>query len=308
MSAMPRPAAIRSPHDEILDKLLVRTGIDGVYARSGRYESVVDALSTLISRHRPSDTEIVRFPPVMSRSELAKSGYLSSFPHFIGCVSCLSGSEAEVNSAVGCYEEGGEWAATAAPTDLVLSPAACYPVYPLAARRGPVPAGGLVFDVQSDCFRREPSKSLDRLQSFRMREYVRIGSPEQVAEFRERWIGRARAIADELGLPHRIEQASDPFFGRGGKLMAMSQLEQALKFELLVPIYSEEKATACMSFNYHRDHFGTTWDLVDASGVPRHTGCVAFGMDRLALAMFWTHGIDPAAWPRSVRATLSLSG
>lgn len=306
MNAMPKAASVRSPHDEILKSLLLATGIDGIYARSGIYESVVDALSMLISRHRPAGTEVVRFPPVMSRSELERSGYLSSFPHFIGCVSCLCGSEAEVNRAVGQFEDGGEWATSAAPTDLVLSPAACYPVYPMAARRGPVPETGLIFDVQSDCFRREPSKSLDRLQSFRMREYVRIGSPEQVAEFRERWIGRARAIADELGLPYRVEQASDPFFGRGGKLMAMSQLEQALKFELLVPIYSEEKATACMSFNYHRDHFGTTWDLVDASGSAQHTGCVAFGMDRLALAMFWTHGIDPATWPRGVRSALSL--
>jgi hypothetical protein len=33
-------------------------------------------------------------------------------------------------------------------------------------------------------------------------------------------------------------------------------------------------------------------------------GCVAFGMDRLAVAMFQTHGIDPATWPAKVRQTL----
>ena len=43
--------------------------------------------------------------------------------------------------------------------------------------------------------------------------------------------------------------------------MAMSQIEQALKFELLVPVRSAEQPTACMSFNYHRDHFGTAWNL-----------------------------------------------
>lgn len=306
MTIMTKPHAHGSQHDAILGSLLIPTGIDGVYARSGVYEHIVEALTGLISRHRAEGTEIVRFPPVMSRKDLERSGYLASFPHFIGCVSCLCGSEAEVSRAVGDFEAGGEWATSAAPTDLVLSPAACYPVYPLVARRGPVPDGGLVFDVQSDCFRREPSLSLDRLQSFRMREYVLIGSPEQVAEFRQRWIGRAKSIADELGLPYRVEQASDPFFGRGGKLMAMSQLEQALKFELLVPIYSVEKATACMSFNYHRDHFGTTWNLVDGSGEPQHTGCVAFGMDRLALAMFWIHGLDPATWPAGVRSALAL--
>jgi seryl-tRNA synthetase len=107
-----------------------------------------------------------------------------------------------------------------------------------------------------------------------------------------------------LGLNYCIDQASDPFFGRGGKLMAMSQVEQALKFELLVPVHSEEQPTACMSFNYHRDHFGTTWNLSDASGTVMHTGCVAFGIDRLALALFATHGVEFAQWPTRVRQAL----
>ena len=123
------------------------------------------------------------------------------------------------------------------------------------------PPSGLIFDVACDCFRREPSKMLDRLQSFRMREYVCIGTPEQIQDFRARWMKRAEGFAGQLGLTYRIDQASDPFFGRGGKLMAMSQVEQELKFELLVPVHSEEEPTACMSFNYHRDHFGTTWNL-----------------------------------------------
>jgi hypothetical protein len=37
-----------------------------------------------------------------------------------------------------------------------------------------------------------------------------------------------------------------------------------------------------------------------------HTGCVAFGIDRLALALFATHGIDMPLWPLSVRKALSL--
>src|SRR2546430_10196887 len=53
-----------------------------------------------------------------------------------------------------------------------LSPAACYPVYPLIARRGAVPSDGLLFDVAADCFRREPSRALDRLQSFRSEEHT----------------------------------------------------------------------------------------------------------------------------------------
>ena len=61
-----------------------------------------------------------------------------------------------------------------------------------------------------------------------------------------------------------------------------------------------------MSFNYHREHFGTTWDIRDVAGVPAHTGCVAFGIDRLAVAIFHSHGTELAKWPTSVRDVLSL--
>ena len=301
-----KPAAPARSLDSIAEALLLPTGIDGVYARTGMFEKVVDGLTALISSYREADTEVLRFPPVMSRRQIEKSGYLKSFPHFLGCVSCLTGSDDEITASVERYESGGDWTSGLTPADLVLSPAACYPVYPLVASRGHVPAGGLLFDVACDCFRREPSKMLDRLQSFRMREYVRVGTPEQIQDFRARWLKRAEDFARQLGLEYRIDQASDPFFGRGGKLMAMSQVEQALKFELLIPVHSQEEPTACMSFNYHRDHFGVAWNLADAAGHTMHTGCVAFGIDRLALALFATHGVDLAQWPTLVRQELMV--
>jgi seryl-tRNA synthetase len=304
--AFKQPASPVRSLDSIAEALLLPSGIDGVYARTAIFEQVVDGLGALISRHRDPETEVLRFPPVMSRRQVEKSGYLKSFPHFLGCVSCLSGDESHIGASVDRYEAGGDWTPSLAAADLVLSPAACYPVYPLAASRGHVPAEGLLFDVASDCFRREPSKMLDRMQSFRMREYVRIGTPEQIQKFRANWMKRAESFAGQLGLNYRIDQASDPFFGRGGKLMAMSQVEQALKFELLVPVHSEEQPTACMSFNYHREHFGETWNLSNAAGETAHTGCVAFGIDRLALALFATHGIDLPQWPTRVRQALMI--
>lgn len=303
--AFKQPKPFRSL-DAIAEALLLPSGIDGVYARTAAFEDVIGGLAALISRHREPGMEVLRFPPVMSRRQLEKSGYLNSFPHFLGCVCCLSGAETNIRGAVERFEADEDWTPALSAADLVLTPAACYPVYPLVASRGDVPVEGLKFDVASDCFRREPSKELDRLQSFRMREYVCIGTPEQIDGFRQRWIERAQDIAGQLGLPCRIDQASDAFFGRGGKLMAISQIEQALKFELLVPVRSTQKPTACMSFNNHRDHFGTAWNLRNAAGQVMHTGCVAFGMDRLALALFVTHGLEVASWPASVRQALAI--
>jgi seryl-tRNA synthetase len=294
------------PLDYLADALFHRMGSDGVYARTALYEDMIERLAALITRHREPNTEVIRFPPVMNRAQLEKSGYLKSFPNLLGCVCGLHGSEREINSAVNRYDAGGDWTTSLSAADLVLSPAACYPVYPIAAARGPLPAGGLRFDVAADCFRREPSRHLDRLQSFRMREYVCIGNASDVADFRARWMERAQTIARDLGLAFRVDYASDPFFGRIGQMKAISQVQQSLKFELLVPLRSEAQPTACMSFNYHRDHFGTTWDILDVTGAPAHTGCVAFGMDRIAVALFHTHGIDVAKWPDNVRELLAF--
>ena len=290
----------------LLETLFRPMGTDGVYGRTGRYEAIVEALAALISRYRDPGAEIVRLPPVVSRALIEKSGYLKSFPHLLGCVCSLSGSEREIGAAVDRFVAGQEWTDALSTGDLVLAPAACYPIYPMAAAAGPIPADGLIFDVACDCFRREPSRDIDRFQSFRMREYVFIGAPEQVQAFRERWMTRAMGIADTLGLSYRVETASDPFFGRGGVLVGKAQVQQELKFELVIPVRSAEQPTACMSFNYHRDHFGSTWNMRNREGEAAHTGCVAFGMDRLTVALFATHGVDVARWPAPVRAALGL--
>jgi seryl-tRNA synthetase len=288
------------------EALFQSMGVDGVYARTALYVAVFERLEAYISRKRETGAEVLRFPPVMSRRQLEKSGYLHSFPNLLGCVCALHGSEASINAAVGRYEAGGDWTTSLSASDLVLSPAACYPVYPLVAARGPVPSGGLIFDIEADVFRHEPSLSLDRLQSFRMREFVRVGAPEEILAFRERWIQVANTIASELGLPFTIEVASDPFFGRVGQMLAVSQRQQALKFELLIPYRPGAVPTACMSFNYHRDHFGSVWSIRSNLGETVHTGCVAFGVDRLSVALFSVHGLDPDMWPEPVRRALAL--
>jgi len=292
--------------ESIVHALFEPMGTGGVYARTSRFERAIDGLVGLISRYRAPQTEVFKFPPVMSRKQLERSGYLKSFPHLLGCVSCLHGQETEIRALVDGAGASQDWASALSATDLVLAPAACYPLYSIVAARGRLGESGQQFDVTCDCFRHESSYEAGRFQSFRMREYVCIGSPEHVLAFRHDWMERAKEFADVLALPYRIASASDPFFGRAGKLMAVSQVEQELKFELLIPVNSQQNPTACMSFNYHRDHFGTTWGIETAAGNVAHTGCVAFGMDRLALALFATHGIDLQKWPKSAREALSV--
>ena len=106
----------------------------------------------------------------------------------------------------------------------------------------------------------------------------------------------------ELGLDAPLDVADDPFFGRAGRMLAASQREQQLKFELLVSDRRREP-TAIASFNYHQDHFAG--DLRDRAGRRReaHTACLGFGLDRIMLALLRRHGLDPRLARRSVASS-----
>jgi seryl-tRNA synthetase len=152
-------------------------------------------------------------------------------------------------------------------------------------------------------FRNEPSGDPARLQMFHQREMVRIGAAEEVFAWRETWMARAKAIFEKIGLNAAIAPASDPFFGRTGKLMASNQRQQGLKFEALVPIASPHP-TAVSSFNLHHEHFAGAFGIRQQDGSVAHSACVGFGLERITLALFRAHGMDVQDWPRDVRAQL----
>jgi seryl-tRNA synthetase len=198
--------------------------------------------------------------------------------------------------------EGGDWSEYLGQTDVVLAPAGCYPVYPTLG--GALPAGGRLFDLTAHCFRHEPSDDPARMQSFRLRENVRAGDPDDVQTWRSVWMERSPSLLGGLGLDVHLDTASDPFFGRGGRMMKASQQAQKLKFELLVPIWPEMEPTAVASFNYHEEHFGHAFDIRSADGNCAHTACVGFGLDRIGLALLHRHGLEPKRWPSQVRQRL----
>ena len=285
--------------------LLIPMGVDGVYGRSAVFEDVLDRFGALVGQWGAENgAEVIRFPPVMNRHHFEHSGYMKNFPQLAGTIHSFCGGEKEHQALRRKMENGEDWTADQKAIDIVVTPAACYSLYPTVAQRGPLSREGALFDVYSWCLRHEPSLDPARMQLFRMREYVRLGTPEQVSEFRAAWIERGQRIIESLQVPARLDVANDPFFGRQGKLLANNQRDQNLKFELLIPITSEEKPTACLSFNYAQDYFGQLWNIPTADGAPCHSACVAFGMERIALAFFKHHGFDPKRWPAAVRKVL----
>jgi seryl-tRNA synthetase len=288
-------------------KHFIPSGEPGVYGRGMEFERVRTAVDSLItSISAPDCPETPRFPPLIPKRTLERAGYLKSFPNLCGAVFSFKGKEAAALDLLERANRGGDWAAYLSMTDVVLSPAACYPAYPAVALRGPLPPGGLLLDLgASYVFRNEPSADPARLQVFHQREMVRIGRAEDVLQWRELWMSRAKAIFASLKLDALLDLASDPFFGRGGKLLANSQLAQSLKFEVLVPIASTER-TAVASFNYHQEHFGSAFGIQLDDRSVAHTACLGFGLERITLALFREHGLDMHAWPSAVAERLRV--
>lgn len=285
--------------------LFIDSGVPGVYGRGARFEEVLRSFDDLVTRLAAGDgAEVMRFPPVLPRRNLESSGYLKSFPHLAASVFGFEGTEAQAVEQQERATRHEDWAQFQSMTDLVMTPAACYPVYPAVAARGPLPAGGLTVDAgASYVFRREPSGDPARLQMFHQREMVRLGAPETVVEWRNRWLDRSLEMLRGLGLEAESDVATDPFFGRGGRMLAASQREQALKFEIMVPIAGPDP-TAVVSFNYHQDHFARAHGLTFANDEEVHTACLGFGLERITLALLRTHGLDIEAWPESLRGQL----
>lgn len=249
-------------------------------------------------------TTHLRFPPTINISVLKNNGYFSSFPKFAGCISSFSekrGRHEDLLYSLLCDEPIEPYMDS---TGLALTPAACYPIYPAMAKEGPLPEAGKVISVYSWCFRYEPSVDPARRCSFRMREFVYLGSKEGALQFRESWLKKAQNIAEQLDLKWKFDIANDPFFGDGAELMAKKQQEERLKYEILLPITSEEKPNACISFNYHKTHFSSTWGINQANGELAHSACVGFGVERLTLAFLARHGSDPSSWPLAIKEQL----
>lgn len=287
-------------------KLLIPSGVKGVYGRSGTFENVIDQFENYVTREtRGMNPEVVRFPPVFNRQHYSSIDHIYNFPDLMGSVHSFMGREPEHAEMLRKFENGEDWTRDLEPSEVMLAPAACYPLYPSAA--GTLPAAGRLVDLKSFVFRHEPSDDPARMQSFRMREFVRLGTPEQALAHRDFWIENAQRILKSVGLDVEAVVANDPFFGRGGRVMKATQREQNLKYELVIPICSEEKPTAITSCNYHLDHFGSVFNIKSADGAVAHTACMGFGLERICLALFKHHGLQIGNWPESVRKLLNLS-
>jgi seryl-tRNA synthetase len=196
----------------------------------------------------------LEFPPLIPRATLERAGYFEAFPD--GAIPA-DGAQ--------CF-----------------MPAVCYHCY--ARWAGERLAAPRLVTCVGRCRRNEYAPP-ERLREFTMREFVFAGPPDWVVEQRRTWMTRVEALARSLGLRPTLDLASDPFFGGDARGKQLIQQLKELKFELRVG------SMALASFNLHETHFTRRFDIALAGGQVAHTGCVAFGLERWALALEASHDL-----------------
>lgn len=282
---------------------ILPSGVRGLSGFGANFEDVLHRFNALVTRIAADDgAQELTFPPIVPRKLIEEMGYLGNFPHLIGSIHSFFGSDVAARTMAERATNGERWEDALDITDVMLTPAACYPVYPLFS--GKLAPEGRLVTTLNWIFRHEPSDEPTRFQSFRMREFIRVGSGEVVVAWRNQWLERARSLLLDLGLAVESDVANDPFFGRAGKMLAANQRDQKLKFELKVPIISLENPTAICSFNWHQEHFSSKFKIHDSDDNLAQTACLGFGLERVTLALLKTHGLDTNQWPASVRALL----
>lgn len=269
--------------------------------------AVYDGLAALLSRRAGelfgAEVAPVRFPPVLGVGVLEQNGYVASFPQLLGTVDSFLGSQAEYRDLIAEFDGGGDWQARLGATGLALASAACHPLF--AQLEGSTVDAGRLYELTGECFRHEPSDDPMRFVSFRMREYVRLGTEAQAKEHRRRWLEIAEEVFGTLELPVEVVPANDPFFGRGGVLLAANQIADEAKFEVVTEVY-EGAPTAIASANFHGEHFGDDFSLSLSDGSVAQSACAGFGMERIVLALARRHGFELEEWPADVRTQLGI--
>jgi len=225
--------------------------------------------------------DIRQYPVLISREALERAEYPRAFPHLLLAAAPLSSPEREPASLL-------ERENLATPSSL-LSPAVCYHVYAeLAASTLATPA---VITARGRCFRNEAELNPGfRQVEFEMREIVLAGPKEWVEDTASDARTRLESLARSQGLEGTWEVAEDPFFlpAASGKALLQRLRETKLEYQNCArgPV-----GLALASVNRHGSFFGERFGIIDASGQPIQTACVAVGLDR------WLSLVDPHPLP-----------
>lgn len=241
---------------------------DGLLSLSGAGATLVAALDQRFRRAAlAAGAEEQHFPTLIAKATLSRAEYFQSFP---GYASQVNGPHRSA--------------------EYFLSPAVCYHYYELLADSEVDEQR--IMTCCGRCFRGDAADE-SHLWEFTMREVVFLGRLDFVRQEREDWMKKSLAFARELGLEAELVAANDPFFGAENRGKKLLQQVKQLKYELRVTGFSGAPIPVA-SFNLHEQFFTQRFNIALPGGKPAFSGCMAFGLERWAMALVARHGPEVA--------------
>jgi seryl-tRNA synthetase len=302
---------LTDPMPELVARGEISQEANGIYSLGPLLSRLMDFFeSHFIELADSFNAPPYRFPTLIPASYLERVNYFRAFPHSLTFVTHLREDLDAIDhfaQHATCDEHGLNTPPDSfSKIETLLSPAVCYHLY-FALADKPLPNGQLAATAVGNCFRYEAINlnSLERLWNFTMREVIFVGSKDYVLQNREIARQRMQAAFEQIGLAYRVESANDPFFIGEFRKQAAFQSAFQLKFEIRASLPFKKSTLAVGSYNYHQDFFGRNLNISLPDGSPAHTGCVAFGLERIAFAFLAQYGLNPEHWPASVREALN---
>ena len=244
------------------------------------------------------------YPNVIPIEQLALTQHLRAFPEHLHFISHLSEDLQVLETFAGRARTSpgavqplpGELA----PVALMHNPSTCYHCY--AARRGTELPGNEAVTAVTRCHRYESANHSDpgRLMEFTLREIIFLGSADYVRETRETSMRMIQDWATAWSLYGDLLPANDPFFTDDYEAKAVHQHRLAMKYEYRAVLPGTGKTLAVLSSNLHAVTFGKAFEI-RVGGMRANTGCLGFGLERLAIAIVMQHGLDVTRWPEGLR-------
>lgn len=291
---------------DLLDAKSILRIAESTYVFQGKFLSLMKFFDQCIIQLANQLDATEQYYPVRWPIDLFKKiNYFKEFPQNIMIVSGVKKDHFSLSNISKQYDKSQQFSEIVlddsfAPATFALGTSTCDPCYYAMSQQKSV--SNAVYTAVSKSFRNEEIQcdGLDRLREFTMREVIVVGNSDFVLEKRFIYIEFVKAFLKFIQLPAKIETANDPFFTNDALLKNAFQSAINSKYEVLIDLAFLGKALAVGSINWHGDHFGKMFDACHGNEHHIHSGCLAFGLERLTYAFVCHYGLEESNWPTTL--------
>ena len=273
--------------DKLIKKKELKEISPGLFTMKGELLKEFNNLDKLLLDYsKKSNFQNMHVHSMLPTDSLIDNGYLSNFSHHVFFTSNIEKKISSIDKVSDLKHS--DLNLIKKKLDLpkmVMSPAVCYHCFETLKKTKI--NKNIVYNSISSCnrFENKNYKSLERLQSFTMREYVAFGDKKFINLFLKNTLDYFKKYFVLKKINFRIVTASDAFFSQKGMSRMAYQKINELKYEIQFWLCDERKWLAVGSFNNHLDVLSKKYQIINSTGKIINSACIAWGYERLIYAL-----------------------